>query len=333
MLMIKPADILAARILIVDDNESNVELLTQLLCDAGYHNLTATRDPFAVCDMHRTNPYDLILLDLQMPGMDGFEVMQGLQQMQTHGYLPILVVTAQPGHKLRALSSGAKDFIAKPFDVLEVKTRIHNMLEVRLLYKQLEQAVSTLKSFALHDPLTNLPNRRLLMDRLHQARLASARSQHHCALMFLDVDHFKQLNDTLGHDMGDLLLQQISERLVACAREGDSVARFGGDEFVVLLDGLSRQPGEAAAQAAVIAQKMLDALGRTYHLGAHDHDTSLSIGVVIFLGELEATGDLLKKADLAMYQAKSAGRHAVRFFDPAMQPVEINDKSGSGPLK
>lgn len=317
--MIDPSEILAAHILIVDDQPANVELLLQLLGDAGYGNLSATQDPFAVCDMHRTHAYDLILLDLQMPGMDGFQVMQGLQHMQAGGYLPILVITAQPDHKLRALSSGAKDFIAKPFDVLEVKTRIYNMLEVRLLHKKLEQAVSTLKSFALHDPLTNLPNRRLLMDRLHQARLASARSGHHCALMFLDVDHFKQLNDSLGHDMGDALLQQVSARLLVCAREGDSVARFGGDEFVVLLEGLSSQPQEATAQAAVIAQKMLDALGRTYQLGTHAYDSSLSIGVVIFLGEFEATGDLLKKADLAMYQAKSGGRHTVRFFDPAMQ--------------
>ncbi|MDD2881012.1 MAG: diguanylate cyclase [Rhodoferax sp.] len=323
--MISPRDILAAHILIVDDNQANVALLSQLLNEAGYHNLSATRDPFSVCDMHSTHAYDLILLDLQMPGMDGFAVMHELQQMETGGYTPVLVITAQPGHKLRALASGAKDFIAKPFDVVEVKTRIHNMLEVRLLYKQLEQAVSTLKSIALHDPLTNLPNRRLLMDRLQQARLASVRSQHHCALMFLDIDHFKQLNDTLGHDMGDALLQQVSARLLACAREGDSVARFGGDEFVVLLDGLSLQPGVAATQAEVIAHKMLTALGQPYQLDAQAYNASLSIGVVVFLGEQDAIGDLLKKADLAMYQAKSGGGHTVRFFDPAAQlPTHVS---------
>ena len=317
--MINPSDILAARILIVDDKPANVALLVQLLEDAGYSNLTATHDPFAVCDLHRTHAYDLILLDLQMPGRDGFQVMQDLQEMQGDGYVPILVLTAQTAHKLRALASGAKDFIAKPFDLVEVKTRIHNMLEVRLLYKQLQHAVRTLESFALHDPLTRLPNRRLLMDRLHQARLASARSRHHCALMFLDIDHFKQLNDTLGHDAGDALLQQVSARLLGCAREGDTVARLGGDEFVVLLDGLSRQPEEAATRAEVVAHKMLDALGQTYQLGVHAYDTSLSIGVVTFLGELELADDLLKKADLAMYKAKTEGRHTVRFFDPVMQ--------------
>ena len=317
--MINSSDILAARILIVDDHPVNVALLVQLLEDAGYTSLTATQDPFAVCDLHRAHAYDLILLDLKMPGMDGFQVMQALQKVQSEGYLPILVITAQSDQKLRALASGAKDFIAKPFDLIELKTRIHNMLEVRLLYKQLEQAVRTLESFALHDPLTRLPNRNLLMDRLNQVRLASARSRHHCALMFLDIDHFKQLNDTLGHDAGDALLQQVSSRLLSCAREGDTVARFGGDEFIVLLDGLSCLPEEAASQTEVVAHKMLDALGQTYQLGVHSYDSSASIGVVIFLGEIEPASDLLKKADLAMYKAKTSGRHAIRFFDPVMQ--------------
>ncbi|CAG1003064.1 partial Response regulator PleD, partial [Methylophilaceae bacterium] len=136
--MVSAADILDANILIVDDQEANVQLLEQLLREAGYRCITPTTDPQAVCALHRDNHYDLILLDLQMPGMDGFQVMEGLKEIETDGYLPVLVITAQPGHKLRALASGAKDFISKPFDLVEVKTRIHNMLEVRLLYKQLE---------------------------------------------------------------------------------------------------------------------------------------------------------------------------------------------------
>lgn len=136
--MVSTADILNARILIVDDQEANVQLLEQMLRGAGYQRLTSTMDPFAVCDLHRANHYDLILLDLQMPGMDGFQVMEGLKEIDPDGYVPILVVTAQPGHKLRALASGAKDFVVKPFDLVEVKTRIHNMLEVRLLYKKLQ---------------------------------------------------------------------------------------------------------------------------------------------------------------------------------------------------
>lgn len=131
-------EILDASILIVDDQTANVQLLEQMLRGAGYRHVTSTTDPQTVCALHRTNHYDLILLDLQMPVMDGFQVMDGLKEIEAGGYVPILVITAQPGHKLRALASGAKDFVSKPLDLVEVKTRIHNMLEVRLLYKQLE---------------------------------------------------------------------------------------------------------------------------------------------------------------------------------------------------
>ena len=137
MMLAEPA-ILAANILIVDDQEVNVSLLEQMLAEAGYTHVASTRDPHEVCALHRRHHYDLILLDLQMPGMDGFEVMEGLKTNQADGYLPVLVITAQPGHKQRALQSGARDFVSKPFDLVEVKTRIRNMLEVRLLYRRLE---------------------------------------------------------------------------------------------------------------------------------------------------------------------------------------------------
>ena len=131
-------DILAASILIVDDQAANVQLLELLLAEAGYTQVTSTLHPEEVCALHRKNHYDLILLDLQMPVMDGFAVMEALKTNEFDSYLPVIVLTAQPGHKLRALQVGAKDFISKPFDLIEVKTRIHNMLEVRLLYKKLE---------------------------------------------------------------------------------------------------------------------------------------------------------------------------------------------------
>jgi PAS domain S-box-containing protein len=135
--VIDAADILNAKILIVDDQEANVLLLLQLLQGAGYTGVTTTMKPEEVCALHRQANYDLILLDLQMPVMDGFQVMEGLKTSTVDAYLPVIVLTAQPGHKLRALQAGAKDFVSKPFDLIEVKTRIHNMLEVRLLYKRL----------------------------------------------------------------------------------------------------------------------------------------------------------------------------------------------------
>ncbi len=130
--------ILNASILIVDDQQPNVQLLEQMLRDVGYACIASTNDPYEVCALHQKNHYDLILLDLQMPGMDGFRVMEGLKEIETDDYLPVLVLTARPDHKLRALAAGAKDFISKPFDLVEVQTRIHNMLEVRVLYKKLE---------------------------------------------------------------------------------------------------------------------------------------------------------------------------------------------------
>ena len=137
-MMLAESEILAASILIVDDQRSNIHLLEQMLGEAGYTRVTATMNPQEVCALHRKNRYDLILLDLQMPVMDGFQVMEGLKTNDADAYLPVLVITAQPGHKLRALHAGARDFVSKPFDLVEVRTRIRNMLEVRLLYKKLD---------------------------------------------------------------------------------------------------------------------------------------------------------------------------------------------------
>jgi PAS domain S-box-containing protein len=136
-MIIDLAEILKASILIVDDQESNISLLEQMLTDTGYSRVASTMNPNEVCALHRKNRYDLILLDLQMPGMDGFQVIESLKTNDDDGYLPVLVITAQPGHKLRALQAGARDFVSKPFDLVEVRARIRNMLEVRLLHKKL----------------------------------------------------------------------------------------------------------------------------------------------------------------------------------------------------
>src|SRR5436190_11317151 len=149
--MVETADILQARILIVDDQEANVLLLERMLAGAGYASVTSTRDPRAVCELHRTNRYDLILLDLQMPVMDGFQVMENLKAIEADGYLPVLVITAQPDHKVRALRAGAKDFVSKPFDLAEVLVRVHNMLEVRLLVRALEASREVIRLKSLEE--------------------------------------------------------------------------------------------------------------------------------------------------------------------------------------
>jgi diguanylate cyclase (GGDEF)-like protein/PAS domain S-box-containing protein len=182
-----------------------------------------------------------------------------------------------------------------------------------------KKAEKKIEDLAYYDPLTRLPNRRLMTDRLHHAIATGARSGHQGSLLFLDLDHFKTLNDTLGHDMGDVLLQQVANKLTACVREGDSVSRFGGDEFVILLENLSAQPIEAATQTEDIANKILASLNQTYQLASHKYNSTVSIGASLFGRGKLTVDDLLKQADIAMYQAKEDGRNALRFFDPQMQ--------------
>ncbi len=181
------------------------------------------------------------------------------------------------------------------------------------------QAENEIKQLAFYDSLTQLPNRRLLLDRLHQAMVACVRSKLYGALLFIDLDNFKTLNDTLGHDQGDLLLQEVASRLATCVRECDTVARLGGDEFVVMLMGLDACPGEAAAQSQKIGTKILDKLNQKYQLTGHEHYCSASIGINLFDGHSFSVNELLKQADIALYQAKSDGRNTLRFFDPEMQ--------------
>ncbi len=178
-----------------------------------------------------------------------------------------------------------------------------------------------IQRLAFYDSLTGLPNRVLLMDRMRHALAASQRTQHGGALLFIDMDNFKTLNDTLGHDKGDLMLQQVGQRLKTCVRDIDTVARLGGDEFVVMLEDLSPNPQELAVQARGVGEKILSALSTGYPLGAYLYRSTPSIGIAPFHGQHDNVGELLQQADLAMYQAKAAGRNTLRFFNPQMQSI------------
>ena len=208
---------------------------------------------------------------------------------------------------------------------VEVGLRLsHIGEEARLLsvvrdISERKRSEERINELAFYDPLTGLPNRRLLMDRLKHAMASSDRTARHGALLFIDLDNFKTLNDTLGHDMGDLLLQQVAKRLATCVREGDTVARLGGDEFVVMLEDLSENPQEAATQAENVGEKVLVTFSQPFQLADHGHHSTPSIGVTLFADHQETVDELLKRADLAMYQAKAAGRNTLRFFDPEMQ--------------
>ncbi len=195
---------------------------------------------------------------------------------------------------------------------------------------QRKTAEDMIRHLAFYDALTDLPNRQLLLDRLQQVLTASARTGQHGALMFIDLDNFKVLNDTLGHHMGDQLLQKVAQRLTKSVRKTDMVARLGGDEFVVMVDDLSADPDAAAYKARALAEKVLNTLREPFQLNGHQHFATPSIGVTSFNGQQSDVGELLKQADLAMYQAKSLGRNTLCFFDPGMQAsVSANASVGS----
>ena len=182
-----------------------------------------------------------------------------------------------------------------------------------------KEAEERINNLAFFDPLTSLPNRRLLMDRLRHAIASGTRNGWHGALLFIDLDNFKTLNDNLGHDIGDLLLEETAKRLVACVRENDTVARLGGDEFVVLLEYLGASEQDAASSAEAVGEKILHTLNQPFQLASFACHSSPSIGVTLFADHLGPLEELLKQADLAMYQAKAAGRNTLRFFQPEMQ--------------
>jgi len=204
--------------------------------------------------------------------------------------------------------------------------RVTGLLSVSRDITERQRAAQEIERLAFYDALTGLPNRRLLLDRLERALGACQRQGSQGALLFIDLDNFKQLNDTLGHDMGDLLLAQVAQRLQTCVRETDTVARLGGDEFVVMLESLGESQHEAAARAEQVAGKLLDRLNQPFVLGAREHYSTPSVGVTLFGTQRCSVEDMLKRADLAMYQAKEAGRNTVRFFDPAMQDA-VNERS------
>ncbi len=200
-------------------------------------------------------------------------------------------------------------------DTSEVCHYVGTFLDI----SQRKKAEAQIEYMALYDGLTGLPNRRLLLERLHQAVLSRARANKFGALLFIDLDNFKTLNDTQGHDMGDRLLMQTAERLKSCVREEDTVARLGGDEFIVMLDELGEDRDQAAVLAEIVGEKILAGLNQPYKLGEGDHHSSASIGITLFHSHDNSVEELLKRADLAMYQAKASGRNSLNFFDPAMQ--------------
>ena len=297
--MISVSEIRNASILLVDDMEANVRLLERMLREAGYTSIASTMDPHEVCELHRKNRYDLILLDLQMPGMDGFQVMEGLKEIEADGYLSVLVITAQPGHKLRALQAGAKDFISKPFDLTEVLTRIHNMLEVRLLHtetknhaKMLEQTVREVEASrelirrqsnevkSLYDKIVveQKLSQRLLLNVLPRAiaeRLKGRRDEigdsfpeviadsfPEVTVLFADIVGFTKFSTGVSPERLVVLLNEIFTAYDTIAdNRGLEKIKSIGDAYMAAA-GLPVPADDHAVRAAHMALDMLDALAR-----------------------------------------------------------------------
>ena len=277
--------VLDAKILIVDDKETNVKLLEVILRSAGYVGITSTLDPYAVCELHAKNCYDLIVLDLQMPGMDGFQVMEGLKQIEKGGYLPVLVITALPDHKLRALRAGAKDFIAKPFDTAEVLTRVHNMLEVRLLNVAIRRKNDELKTLfdqvvaerkvserlALHVPPDSIAAR------LQARPDVTPESFANVTVLIADIIGFTDLAPAVGPERLASLLDEIFTSFDYLVRErGLRKIKTLGNSYMAAC-GIPTSSTDCAMQSAHLALDMVIALDRFNE--RTDHTLQVRIGI------------------------------------------------------
>jgi len=269
------------------------------------------------CAVHSSNKTALIQTPEDLLGRSVEEV------------LPPAAAKACMGAIQQALSAGRSDgvqyFIEREgekqwFELSVVRKPAVNHEEARCIaiardITERKEAEEAIRHLAFHDALTGLPNRRLLNDRLQNAMAHSQRSKEHGALMFMDLDHFKQLNDTLGHDVGDLLLQEVARRLQSNVRQVDTIARLGGDEFVVLLQDIGLPAESARKHASLVAFKILASLNEPFILGNTRYQTTPSIGICLFAGESAPAADLLKNADTAMYMAKQRGRNNVWFYE------------------
>ncbi len=306
-----------ATVMMVDDEPTTLEVLQAFLEDAGYKNFVTTSQSTCALELlAKANP-DVVLLDLNMPEITGFDILAAMRVHSKFRYIPVIVLTSSTDAetKLKALQLGATDFLAKPVDSSELALRLRNTLTAKAYQDHL----------TYYDVLTGLPNRQLFLDRLLLLLRQAERDGRSSALLHIDLDRFKQINDTLGHRLGDELLKGVAQRLLQCVRAVDSVgvlelhdsqtslSRVGGDEFTVLLPEIAR-----AEHAARVARRILTALEEPLHVEDHEVFVTPSIGIAVSPDDGTNIETLLKHADIAMYHAKQRGRNTYEFYSQGM---------------
>lgn len=304
-----------ARVMIVDDEPIMIDVVQAFLEDAGYTNFLTTEDSTQALGMMLTQRPDVLLLDLFMPGKSGFKLLAEIRNEPLLRYLPVIVLTAASDSdtKLQALELGATDFLAKPVDPSELSLRLRNALAFKAYQDQL----------AYNDALTGLPNRQLFLERLTWTLKLARRHSKPCALLQIGLDRFKQINDSLGHEMGDKVLKAVSRRLGTALRESDTLSmlddradainlsRLAGDEFMVLISEI-KHPEDAS----IIARRLLETMKPPLILDRHELFVTVSVGIALFPQDGLQESDLLTHVDLAMTQAKLNGRSTYAFYSP-----------------
>ena len=334
------------RLLVVDDLADNRIILSRRLVRRGFEVVEADGGRVAL-ELIAQQPFDLVLLDITMPDLDGISVLKTIRQSHSPSTLPVIMVTAnsQSADTVAALTLGANDYVTKPVDFPVALARIEAQVArkraeeaLRLTNEQLEHRVETrtaelsqvnaklaseivvrrrseaqMKHMAHHDALTGLANRVLFQDRLRQAMSEAEQSGAAVAVLCLDLDRFKEVNDTLGHPAGDMLLRFVAQRLLTAVRAEDTVARLSGDEFAIV------QPGPASPDStAALGQRVLDLFQKPFELDTDVLRSGVSIGAALFPHDATTADDLLKSADIALYHAKSEGRGIYHRFDAGM---------------
>ncbi|MCP4266685.1 MAG: EAL domain-containing protein [Candidatus Brocadiaceae bacterium] len=307
-----------ANILLVDDRPENLLALEAVLEDLDL-NLEKAYSGNEALGLLVEKEYALVILDVQMPEMDGFEVANLMKKNEMTKSIPIIFVTALNKDKeyiTRGYEAGAVDYLSKPIETEILISKVRVLTELYKHKTTVKEQAEQLEEKAFFDALTKLPNRSLFFDRLDLSIEQSKRNNEELAIVFLDLDRFKYINDTLGHAVGDQLLQDVAKRLSDCARKSDTVARLGGDEFTLILPDISESRG-----AAIVAQKILNSLSQPFNLLNGEYTIGASIGISLYPSNGVNSEELVKNADIAMYQAKQNGKNNYQFFT-----TEMNDK-------